>query len=184
MEELDTQRLQVRRFLPADGAGLHAYLSRPEAVRFEPYPVQSRADCDRLAAERSDDPAFWAVCLRGPGELVGNLYLGLQQPLAWRTFELGYVFHPGHWGRGYATEAAGALVAACFANGAHRVLARCDPRNEASWRLLERLGFRRGGHLRRNASFAVDDAGEPVWHDAYLYATLAEEWRPPRTGQA
>jgi RimJ/RimL family protein N-acetyltransferase len=178
MEELHTERLWVRRFAPSDGAGLYAYLSKPEAVRYEPYPVQSELECERLAAERATDPAFWAVCLGGSDELVGNLYLKLQEPESWRTYELGYVFNPAHWGHGYATEAARALVSACFEGGAHRVMARCNPENSSSWRLLERLGFRREGHMRRNASFACDDAGEPIWHDAYLYATLAEEWSP------
>jgi len=176
VEGFVTQRLAVRRFQASDGPGLSAYLSRPEAVRFEPYPVQSAQECERLAGERATDPAFWAVCLRDSGELVGNLYLSRQQPESWRTYELGYVFHPSYWGRGFATEAAAALVGQCFAGGAHRVLARCNPRNTPSWRLLERLGFRREGHFLRSASFATDGAGEPIWHDAYLYACLAEEW--------
>ena len=64
--------LLIRRFLPSDAAGLHAYLSRPEAVRFEPYGVQSAADCVRLAVERATSPDFWAVCLRSSGELVAR----------------------------------------------------------------------------------------------------------------
>lgn len=176
MEQFDTDRLTVRRFRASDGAGLHAYLSRPEAVRYEPYPVQSEADCRALAAGRAQDPAFWAVCSRRSGALVGNLYLSLREPASWRTWELGYVFHPDHWGQGYATEAASALVSRCFAGGAHRVVARCNPENRASWRLLQRLGLRREGHELRCASFAADGAGQPVWHDGYLYAVLAEEW--------
>jgi RimJ/RimL family protein N-acetyltransferase len=67
--------------------------------------------------------------------------------------------------------------------GAHRVLARCDPRNERSWRLLERVGLRREAHVLQGASFAVDEAGDPVWHDTFQYAVLEREWlRPPRTG--
>lgn len=156
--EVRTPRLLVRRFAASDGPGLHGYLSRPEAVRFEPYPLQSLADCERIAAERAASPDFWAVCLDATGELVGNLYLHRREPLAWRTYELGYVFHPEHWGRGYATEAAAAMVTRCFEDeGGHRIEARCDPLNKASWRLLERLGFRREGHLLRNASF-IDDA--------------------------
>lgn len=85
---------------------------------------------------------------------------------------------PDHWGRGYASEAASTLVTACFeSSGAHRVTAGCDPRNTASWRLLERLGFRREGHFLANASFTSDGEGNPVWHDSYLYAVLADEWR-------
>ncbi|MGC3994989.1 MAG: GNAT family N-acetyltransferase [Propionicimonas sp.] len=169
-----TPRLSVRRFLPTDGPGLHAYLSRPEAVAFEPYPVQSADACERLAAERARDPDFWAVCLGDV--LIGNLYLHPEEPVAWRTWELGYVFHPDHWGRGYAHESAAALLDRCFAQGAHRVVAHCDPANPASWRLLERLGLRREGHLRQNASFASDAEGRPVWKDTYPYAVLASEW--------
>jgi RimJ/RimL family protein N-acetyltransferase len=174
--ELRTRRLVLRRLRPSDGPGLHAYLSRPEAVRFEPYPVQDADACDRLAADRTDDPDFWAVCL-GDGTLVGHLWFSRCVPEAWGTWELGYVFHPDHWGRGYATEAAAAIVTACFTEwGGRRVVARCDPANPASWRLLERLGLRREGHLRQNASFESDAEGRLVWKDTYLYAVLATEW--------
>jgi RimJ/RimL family protein N-acetyltransferase len=170
--------LLIRRFNPSDAAGLNAYLSRPEVVRFEPYGVQSAADCVRLAAERAASPDFWAVCLRSSGELVGNLYFQHQEPAEWRTYELGYVFHPDHWGRGYASRAASALVNAAFSEGnAHRVQASCNPDNVASWRLLERIGFRREGHLLRNASFDMDADGAPVWQDTYVYAVLVDEWR-------
>ena len=59
-------------------------------------------------------------------------------------------------------------------------MARCNPQNRSSWRLLERLGFRCDGDQVRSASFASNDAGERIWHDTYLYATLADEWSPPR----
>ncbi len=179
MEEIRTARLLLRRFRPSDGPALHSYLSLPEVVRYEPYPVQSAADCERLAVERAGRDDFWAVCLRPSGDLIGNLYLHREDPRAWRTWELGYVLHPDRWGRGYAREAAAALVTACFeSRGAHRVTAGCDPRNAASWRLLERLGFRREGHFLANAAFGTDAGGEPVWHDSYLYAVLAGEWHP------
>ena len=176
-QQIATRRLVVRRFRASDGAGLHAYLSRPEAVRFEPYDPVPRERCEQLAAERASDPDFWAVCLPS-GVLVGNLYLHRHSPTDWGHYELGYVFHPDHWGNGYATEAASAIITACFADwGGHRVAAQCNPENTASWRLLERLGFRREGHLVRNVSFAADAAGDPVWQDTYCYAVLAEEWR-------
>ena len=89
MERLVTERLVVRRFVSSDGPGLHAYLSRPEAVRFEPYPVPSAQDCELQAIERATNPSFWAVCLQDTGALVGNLYLGRQQPESWHTYELG-----------------------------------------------------------------------------------------------
>jgi RimJ/RimL family protein N-acetyltransferase len=49
-------------------------------------------------------------------------------------------------------------------------VADTDPRNIASWTLLERLGMRREGHLRRSLWF------KGQWVDEYLYGMLAEEW--------
>lgn len=184
MQELTTEvfrttRLTIRRFRSSDGPGLYAYLSRPEAVAFEPYPVQSLADCAAAAADRAQNPDFWAVCLRS-GELIGNLYLHATEPADWRGYELGYVFHPDHWGRGYAAEAASALLDMTFTRWhAHRIEAYCNPANTASWRLLERLCFRREGHLRQHASFRTTADGTRIWQDTYLYALLAEDL-PPR----
>jgi ribosomal-protein-alanine N-acetyltransferase len=176
--ELTTSRLRLRRFRPSDGPGLYAYLSRPEAVQYEPYPVQTAPECERLAAERADSADFWAVCLPD-GVLVGNLYLHRCEPEGWRTWELGYVFHPDHWGHGYASEAASALVTACFTSwDAHRLTARCDSRNPRSWRLLDRIGFRREGLLLQNASFDTDEDGTPIWKDTILYGVLSHEWVP------
>lgn len=115
---------------------------------------------------------------RARGGLLGNLYVAPDGPSAWRTWQIGYVFDPRRWGNGYATEACRALVEDLVTvRRAHRVVARCDPRNGASWALLERLGMRREGMFREAASFEVDAAGDQVWHDAFLYALLASEWR-------
>jgi len=172
---LTTARLVVRRFVPADGPGLHAYLSRPEVVQYEPYGPVGPDEADALARERASDPRFWAVQTLA-GTLVGNLYLAPDGPEWWQTWELGYVFHPDHWGRGYATEACRTLLDAAFEGGAHRVVAHCDPANIRSWALLERLGMRREGHALRAAAFVRDPEGRPVWRDAYTYAVLDEEW--------
>ena len=60
----------------------------------------------------------------------------------------------GYHGQGYATEAANAMLDLAFGPGdIHRVAARCDVRNEASWRLMERLGMRREAHFREHAIF-------------------------------
>jgi len=170
-------RVVLRRFTPDDAPDLHAYLSRPAAVEFEPYDVLSADEAVRAAADRAADERFVAVCLAATGRLVGNLYAAPDGPAQWRTWEIGYVFNPRDWGHGYATEACRALLHELFVDrAAHRVVAHCDPRNVRSWALLERLGFRREAHLRSSASFGVDAAGRQVWHDAYSYGLLADEW--------
>ncbi len=61
--------------------------------------------------------------------------------------------------------------------GTHRVYAECDPRNTASWKLLERSGLRREAHFRQNIRFRKDAAGEPVWKDTCVYAVLSSDVR-------
>ena len=68
--------------------------------------------------------------------------------------ELGYVFNPALAGRGYATEAAGAMLRLGFSElGLHRIVARIDERNEPSLRLARRLGMRQEARLVRNERF-------------------------------
>lgn len=57
-----------------------------------------------------------------------------------------------------------------------RIIATCNPKNEPSWRLLERLNMRREGHLRKNIYFKANNNNEPIWQDTYEYAILASEW--------
>jgi RimJ/RimL family protein N-acetyltransferase len=170
----ETSRLVIRRFRPDDWPDLHEYLSDPAVVRYEPYPVYTEAESQREAASRAGSEAFWAVCLKEDGKLIGNLYFARQ---AFDTWELGYVFNRQYQGKGYAIEAARKLVDYAFREGgARRIIAMCDPRNEHSWRLLERLGMRREGHFLQTGYFKTDAHGNPLWHDTYEYAVLASEW--------
>lgn len=87
--------------------------------------------------------------------------------------ELGWVLDPGHAGRGYATEAARELLRYCFAElGVRRVTANCFLGNDASVRVMERLGMRRELHAVRDS---LHRSGR--WLDSAGYAILDEEWR-------
>ncbi|MEV4276096.1 GNAT family N-acetyltransferase [Actinoplanes xinjiangensis] len=87
--------------------------------------------------------------------------------------ELGWVLDPDHAGRGYATEAVRELLRLCFEDlGLHRVTATCFAANEASWRLMERVGMRREFHTVRDS---LHRSGE--WLDCLGYALLADEWK-------
>lgn len=106
--------------------------------------------------------------------MIGNIYLSKQD---FDTWELGYVFNTKYQGKCYATEAARALVNDVFRkNNAHRVIAMCNPLNTPSWKLLERLGMRREGHLCQNIYFKRDENNQPIWLDTFEYAILASEW--------
>jgi RimJ/RimL family protein N-acetyltransferase len=111
-----------------------------------------------------------AVAHQGSGTLIGEIVL-VWLSRAHQTGEIGYVFHPDHSGQGLATEAARAGLGLAFDElGLHRVIGRLDGRNEASARLLERLG------MRREAHFVQNEFVKGRWADEVVYAMLAEEW--------
>ena len=89
--------------------------------------------------------------------------------------EMGFIVNKDFQGKGYGLEALSAVMEHLFETGTHRVYAECDPRNEASWRLLEKAGMRREAHLKKNVFFHRDENGDPIWKDAYIYALLDEE---------
>lgn len=86
--------------------------------------------------------------------------------------EMGCVMHPDYAGKGYATEALGELIRISFADlGLRRVTGDCFADNEASWRLMERVGMRREWYAVRDS---LHRSGE--WLDSMGYALLADEW--------
>jgi len=173
---IETERLVVRRFREDDAEGLFAYLSNPVVYRFEPGEPVTMQEARRLARERARGRAFWAVALRETGQLVGHLYFAQVEPETFHTWEVGYIIDPALQGRGYATEAAGALIRYGFAHWhIHRVVAHCHPENVASWRVMEKLGMRREGHFRKNVFFRRAADGSPLWQDSYEYALLEDE---------
>ena len=96
-----------------------------------------------------------AICRRAEGDVIGYCALivgrcSLDEP------EIAYELLRRYHGRGYATEAAQALVAAVAATGRHRLWSTVRPWNAASLRVLEKIGFRRD-HT------TTDDRGDVVW---------------------
>ena len=173
---LTTSQLTLRRFRPDDGADLYEYLSDPRTYRFEPGEPLDRAQAGQCAAEMAASPDFWAVELNASGRVIGQIYLKQIEPPEYLTCELGYIMSPAYQHQGYGAEASAALVRqALTAGGMHRIVAHCNPENIASWRLLEKLGFRREALHRQDIFFRRDAAGAPLWTDTYVYALLAAD---------
>ncbi|MDO5517484.1 MAG: GNAT family protein, partial [Clostridium sp.] len=127
---------------------------------------------------RATDESFFAVCLKKNSKVIGNIYFAKDGPDDFKTYELGYVFNSSYWGNGYATEACMKIMEYAFKElYAHRIYARCNPENSASWKLMERLHMRKEGHFKNKAFFFRDKDGNPLWHDAYEYAILDEEFK-------
>jgi RimJ/RimL family protein N-acetyltransferase len=104
------------------------------------------------------------------GQLVGNCGIRRKDANDWEA-DIGYELAPAHWGRGYATEAARAMVRIGFDDlHLHRVSAWCIADNVASARVLEKAGLRLEGRLRQNEFF------QDRWWDTLLYAVLSDDW--------
>lgn len=143
MVELVTERLRLRRARAEDLDALYAVLSHPVAMRYWSTPphsdrAQTQAWLEDMIAATDED-----FVVEHQGRVIGKAG-------AYRLPEVGYILHPDVWGQGLAYEALSAVVAHVFASRDVEVLrADVDPRNTASIRLLEKLGFRETGRAMR-----------------------------------
>ena len=119
------------------------------------------------AAERGDSVTL--AITEKAGTLVGAVALAITR--AQQRAELGYWIAVPQWARGYATEAAAAMVDYAFNTlGLRRVVAHCLTRNVGSARVMEKVGMQREGTLREHI------IKWEVPEDVALYAILREEW--------
>lgn len=170
---LETNRLIIRRFQEVDWKDLHEYLSDEEVVFWEPYGVYTEEESKKEAVGRANSDIFWAVCLKDSNKVIGNLSFQKQD---FDTYEIGYVFNKKYQKQGFATESAKAIINYAIKElNARRIIAMCSPKNDSSWKLLERLKMRREGHLLQNVYFKTDERNKPIWLDTYEYAILASE---------
>ena len=168
---ITTARLCVREFVPADVAALRKLATDPR-VR-EHAPLESRAlDAARHAGRPTRSPRrSWelAVVVRRSGRLIGACDLALG---ARGEADLGYMLARRHWGYGYGTELARAMVELGFgALGLKRLSAIVAIENERSRRVLENAGLRWDALLRRH----VRAVGRS-W-DCHRYAIDRAAWQ-------
>lgn len=179
---LTTPRLRLRPFLPADLDALHDIQSRPDVVRYLYWDVRTRDQVADVLAARTrqtairepGDKLVLAVERLDSGALIGDVNL-VWTSQEHRQGETGFVLHPEHHGHGFAAEAAAVMLRLGFEGlGLHRIVGRCDGRNAASMRVMEKLGMRREAHFRENELFKDE------WSDEMVYALLAADWRAAR----
>ena len=176
---IETPRLLLRPFIPDDLDALYAIQSRPDVTRFLYWEPRSREEvaevlagrAQRTTIEADGDILVLAVERRDNSAMIGDVNLHWLSE-EHQQGEIGFVLHPDQHGQGYGREAAVEMLRLGFEGlGLHRIIGRCDGRNTASARLMERLGMRREAHLRENEFVK----GE--WSDELVYAMLATEWR-------
>jgi [ribosomal protein S5]-alanine N-acetyltransferase len=168
-----TPRLELRWLEARDVSALFDIFGDAETVRYwSRPPLEGLDEAASLLAEIQDSYTNgtlyqWGVALHD--RVIGTCSLfAICRPH--KRAELGFAINRARWGQGYASEAAGAIVRYAFeAMELHRLEADVDPRNDASIRCLERLGFRREGYARERYHLG----GEI--QDAVLYGLLRSD---------
>ena len=149
------------------------YVSDPGFAPYvpsDPPPSTRRASellvADKMVAPWPTHPAF-AVVL--DSKVIGGVDLEISE--VDETGELGYAIARAHWGKGYATAAAGSVIDWAFRElGLAKVWASADVKNRPSWRVMEKLRMTREGVLRSNRK------REGEYLDDVYYGILRDEW--------
>lgn len=147
---------------------MHAIMKQPRAMAFwstPPHrnPAETREFLAKMIAIAPVEGEDFII--EHDGRLIGKAGF-------YRFPEIGYIFDPEVWGQGFASEALAAVLDRAFAiHRLPRALADVDPRNTASIRLLERLGFRETHRQAR--TWLVGD----VWCDSVYFELVAEDYR-------
>lgn len=167
-------RVSVRPLSIADLEPYSVMHGLPEVVAYVPWEPRDRDEArkslERKIAKAGATQAAYAVIRNSDNAFLGELNLTVFDADN-RNAEIGFLFLPEFHGHGYATEASRELMRIAFVEwDLHRLIGRCDARNDASARLMQRLGMREEAHFRRNEFIK----GE--WTDELVFALLAEEW--------
>jgi ribosomal-protein-alanine N-acetyltransferase len=151
---LQTERLFLRPLTMTDAPALFAIMSDEDAMRFWDWPAfhdpltVSEIVAGQIAVMTEGRALYWAVALEPRGQAIGACDLS-EIDHHHRRAEVGFLFNRAYWRKGYAAEAMGAIVGHAFGVLAlERLWARFHAGNEASRRLLARLGFIHEGTLR------------------------------------
>ncbi len=180
---LTGERLILRPFKPSDAPDIQRLagdFAIADTTLNLPHPYEDGMAEDWISTHReafeAGTDAFFAVTLRETGELVGAMTL-MDIRSRFQRAELGYWIGRPYWGRGYATEAARAMLAYGFQElKLNRIFATHFVRNPASGRVMEKIGMICEGGMRQHAK-RWDD-----FEDFKLYGILRSEFEAKQYG--
>ncbi len=180
--ELTTERLILREYKASDWPDVLAYQSDPRYLRYyewtERTPEAVQEFVKMFLDHQQEQPRTkfqLAIILKSNNQLIGNCGIR-KRSIDAHEADIGYELSPDHWGRGYATEAASAIVAFGFTElHLHRIWSWCVADNVGSARVLQKLGMQLEGRLRDKEYY------KGRWWDTLMFAILEDEWRTPGT---
>ncbi len=166
MNPLITQRLILRPYLKKDLADFHEIFS-DEAVMRHCEPPYSWSDCRKWLDYFITHPIARAVVEKNSGKVIGHALFKQLPGEEAGIWEIGWIFNQAFWQKGYAFEAAQALMAYGFSSlQLHKICAQTiDPVKSVS--LMKKLGMEREGVLRQHTK-----APDGSWADVHWYAAL------------
>lgn len=175
MKRIETQRMILRPWALSDADDFFAYAKHPEVGLNGGWPPhENRGISETVIGYFIEEGDVWAVELKENGKVVGSIGLhkdGKRPHI--NTRELGFSLAAEHWGKGFMTEAALAIVAHAFEEmGLDLLCTYHKTFNERSRRVIEKCGFTQEGILRQ-ASKRYD--GQIF--DAACYSILKEEYK-------
>lgn len=183
MIRIETERLILRNYSEADINDVFEYMSHEEVARYEDFHPMSMEEVSKWVIDNSKKDSRLVAELKDTGKVIGSVGYFFdgeddEDEAKLRNYRLDFDFNPLYGKKGYATESARGVVAHIFNDlGGRRIGADCDVRNDNSWKLLERLGFRREGHLIEGTAYKGDKNDEPIIISIYLYAMLHREFK-------
>ena len=172
-----TERLVLRGYEPRDEEAFRDAWATEEWTSLLLTLPMNRAEVTDWIRRRCDltDDMFLGLVAEHDGHAVGDSILMLGGTGVSEA-EIGWTVLPAHAGKGYATEAARAMLEIAFEHyGLRRVIANLDARNDRSAAVCERLGMRLEAHR------IGDFWSKGCWTDSFEYALLADEWRDARS---
>jgi RimJ/RimL family protein N-acetyltransferase len=182
-EPLRTERLELRLLTLDDVDDVLDWMSDPVVAEYQLYEPRSREQviehiekvAPHSAMAVADDYVEFGIVLPASAEdrarVIGCIYFPLKS-VDDETAEIGWALTKRYQGKGYAFEAAAAVLELAFETiGLHRVYAELDPRNAASIALCLRLGMREEAHFVEHMMF------KGAWADTGVYGILEREWR-------
>ena len=174
---LETERLMLREMTLADAVAFFQIRGNEKAMKYLDRPLATTVlDAialieKRVAMEISQTGLGWAITLKTTGEMIGDMGFYRLDRENYKS-EIGYIFNPDFWLKGYGTEALKAVLKFGFEIlKLNKIEADINPENLASIQLVLKSGFKKEAHLRENLLF------EGKFLDSLIFGLLKEDWQ-------
>ncbi|WP_242143217.1 MULTISPECIES: GNAT family N-acetyltransferase [unclassified Bacillus cereus group] len=173
---LETERFILRELTLLDAESMFHYFQKESVMRyFGMDAIRNMEQVKRMIQMfskkyKEGSQLRWGIELKGTNRLIGTCGFHFINPNHKRA-EIGYELDDAYWGKGYATEAVQAIVTYAFQTmKLIRIGAVVYKENEASHKLLKKVGFQQEGLLRK---YMIQNNVE---YDTIIYSLLAEDW--------